>query len=259
MLLLRSSERTRRHHDLFLGLTTAMTAGLVNVCSVMAFFAFSTNVTGHVAIFAEEISKGHWHQVSVVVGWMFSFLFGAFLANALLTMLGSRRHYLGQAAPHVLQMLLLTAVAYYGHRHYRETLSETEALVGVLLFTMGLQNGSVATVSNGVVKTTHLTGLFTDLGMEISMLLQARFRKDSNLRFKFVLHVLILVGYIGGGLLGGTLYLRIGFPTLYVGTMLLGLILLVDLGALLLSLRHARGRPDAAEGSVAGKRVALKS
>ena len=39
-----------------------------------------------------------------------------------------------------------------------------------LLFAMGLQNSLVTTISNATVRTTHLTGLFTDLGIELSQL-----------------------------------------------------------------------------------------
>ena len=35
---------------------------------------------------------------------------------------------------------------------------------------MGLQNALVTKVSQSVVRTTHLTGLFTDLGIELSQL-----------------------------------------------------------------------------------------
>lgn len=240
MMLLKTTAPRKGHHDLMLGSITAINAGLVNVCSVMAFFAFSTNITGHVAIFAEEISKGHWYQVSVVVGWMLAFLFGAFFATLAAVALPPHRRWLGQSVAHLLQIFLLAAVAHYGRWHYKETLFESEALVGMLLFTMGLQNGGVAHASDGMVKTTHLTGLFTDLGGEIAMLTRARHRADRAVRFKFVLHVLILAGYIVGGLLGGYLYLRVGFSALYVGCALLGLVLMHDLGALAFSRLPAR-------------------
>jgi uncharacterized membrane protein YoaK (UPF0700 family) len=38
-----------------------------------------------------------------------------------------------------------------------------------MLFSMGVQN-SMTQISNSIVRTTHLTGLFTDLGIELSQL-----------------------------------------------------------------------------------------
>jgi hypothetical protein len=46
----------------------------------------------------------------------------------------------------------------------QKTLEETEALVALMLFATGLQNGLTASISNFSVKTTHLTGTTTDLG-----------------------------------------------------------------------------------------------
>ncbi len=209
-----------------LGASTASVAGLVNVCSVMAFFAFASNVTGHVAIFAEELVKGHLHQITVVGVWLGLFLFGAMTAHACAYQEQERApHWRRGAIPLVVEALLLAAVGYYGTTHYRETLKETEVLVGILLFAMGLQNGLVATVSGGVVKTTHLTGLMTDLGMEIAALLRPGDHKSETLRFKATLHAIILGFYIAGGIGGGILYNQIGFSAFYVGGVMLAGIL----------------------------------
>ncbi len=234
MILLRNEKPRHRRDDLALGILTAINAGLVNVCCVMAFFAFGSNVTGHVAVFAEEIAKGHWYQVTVVVGWMLAFLGGAFLAkfSAALTDQAQQRPWLGQVAALVAQIAALAGVAYYGENHYGETLFESEMLVGVLLFAMGLQNGSVASASGGMVKTSHVTGLFTDLGIELALVLRKRYRGDSMLRLKLLLHVGILFGYIVGGLVGGILFLRVGFSTFYLGCLLLALLLAHDLAVL---------------------------
>jgi uncharacterized membrane protein YoaK (UPF0700 family) len=239
MMLLGAPGQRGREHDLGLGASTAAVAGMVNVCSVIAFFAFASNVTGHAAIFAEELVKGHWHQVTVVVVWLLAFLVGAFVANASITALGERRPALGRALPIVLLFALLVGVGYYGTYHYFETLRETENLVGTLLFAMGLQNGMVATVSNGVVKTTHLTGLSTDLGIELSMFLQRRFRGDGGLRFKLKLHLIIFAFYLLGGVLGGALFLSFSFKALYLAGFILSLILAHDLIMLGLPEREA--------------------
>lgn len=232
MMVLEKPDRRGERHDIWLGGFTATVAGLVNVCSVVAFFAFSSNVTGHVAIFAEELVKGHWHQVSVVGLWFVLFVSGAFVANGVVTVFGARAPRLARAVPVALQMLLLVTVGYYGRHHYAETLRETEILVGALVASMGLQNGLVATVSRGLVKTTHLTGLATDLGVELSMMLQRQFRGDAALRFKLRLHLTILIWYVLGGVAGGFLFRDLGFRALYIASSLLFVVLLHDLAIL---------------------------
>lgn len=222
MTVLSITQNRSRIHDHLLGISTASVAGLVNVCSVMAFFAFATNITGHVAIFVEELVKGHFHQLSVVAVWLLLFFLGAGLSNYFAYHAKEDPPSLVRSSiPLVAELLLLAAVGLYGTLYYAETLRETEVLVGVLLLAMGLQNGLVATISGGVVKTTHLTGLLTDLGMECALFLRPAERKSEALRFKLTLHVLILSFYAAGGLLGGLLFSYMRFGVFYVGSLML--------------------------------------
>lgn len=240
-------------HDHVMAGSTSVVAGLVNVCSVMAFFAFASNVTGHVAVFAEELVNGHFHQVLVLVVWLMLFVAGAGISGHLIHQgrMDPRRVLLS-LAPLLLEACLLLFVGFYGLRLYEETLRETECLVGVLLFAMGLQNGMVASISKGAVKTTHLTGLLTDLGVEIALLLDRKQRQDENLRFKFALHVLTLGGYVVGGIVGGLLFQRIGFGAFYVGGGVLALVFLKDAYARR-ALALERLRPAERETTTAGR------
>ncbi|MBX3268888.1 MAG: DUF1275 domain-containing protein [Sandaracinaceae bacterium] len=229
MLLLAGSNERSAKQDYWLGGSTAIVAGLVNVCSVIAFFAFASNVTGHVAVLTEELVKGHWHQLRVVGVWLLAFLSGAFVAHMIVTGVAKRAARIARGVALTMEIAILSAVGYYGAIHYSETLTETEYLVGLLLFGMGLQNSLVATVSGGVVKTTHLTGLMTDLGMELSGFVQGKTRTDRSLAFKLKLHLIILGTYMGGGILGGLLFMEVGFMAFFAGSGLLTLILAYDL------------------------------
>ena len=229
MIALSRPHRRTPRHDLWLGGLTAGVAGLVNVCCVIAFFAFASNVTGHVAVFVEELVKGHWHQVGIVGVWFGMFVLGAFHAHSSVSLLERRAPLVGRAIPLLTVTFLLASVGYYGDAHYAETLSETERLVAILLFSMGTLNSLVATVSGGAVKTTHLTGLSTDLGMELSMLVQGQLRGNRALQHKLVLHLLILGSYVVGGAAGGVVFLQTGFAAFYLGSVGLTLILVHDL------------------------------
>ena len=76
-----------------------------------------------------------------------------------------------------------------------------------MLFAMGLQNSLVTTISNSTVRTTHLTGLFTDLGIELSQLF---FFKQKDQKYKLYssikLRLTIITFFFLGGLLGGIFY-----------------------------------------------------
>jgi uncharacterized membrane protein YoaK (UPF0700 family) len=71
-------------------------------------------------------------------------------------------------------------------------LAAPNVLAYLLLFAMGLQNSLVTSISNATVRTTHLTGLFTDLGIELSQLFfyklkQQRERLISSIKLRFTI------------------------------------------------------------------------
>jgi uncharacterized membrane protein YoaK (UPF0700 family) len=71
-------------------------------------------------------------------------------------------------------------------------LAAPNVLAYLLLFAMGLQNSLVTSISNATVRTTHLTGLFTDLGIELSQLFfyklkEQRERLISSIKLRFTI------------------------------------------------------------------------
>ncbi|GAA0879470.1 hypothetical protein GCM10009119_24380 [Algoriphagus jejuensis] len=207
--------RTNRE-NVQLGALTAFSAGMVNVISVIIFFAFTSNVTGHFAILAGEISKGNWYQALVVFGWIGLFFLGNFTSNIIVINFHKERAYLAHALPIVLEICCLLAVGTYIQYFYRETLLETELMVSLMLFAMGIQNGLTATISNAAVKTTHLTGLTTDLGILTSMFTKKEFREKPELRDKMKLLLTIMTSYLAGGICAGYIYLTIAYNVFYI-------------------------------------------
>ena len=94
---------------------------------------------------------------------------------------------------------------------------------------MGLQNSLVTTISNSVVRTTHLTGLFTDLGIEISQLF---FYKTEEHRIKLFssikLRLTIITTFFIGGILAGLFYSTYKMKTLLIASLILIIGLFVD-------------------------------
>ena len=126
--MLRKYSNSRTLSDnLKLGSLTAFAAGMVNIGSLMIFFAFSSNVTGHYAILASEIVKGNVYQVAVVFAWIFLFFFGSFTSNYIVIHTKKQFTLLGHSLPIVLEIACLFIVGIYGQYFYQETLTETEA------------------------------------------------------------------------------------------------------------------------------------
>jgi len=227
MLRKYSSSRTLSD-NIKLGTLTAFSAGMVNVASVIVFFAFTSNVTGHYAILAEEIAKGNWYQAAVVLAWIAAFFTGNFISNLIIINSTKTTKYAAHALPLVLEMVCLLSVGFYGHFFYKETLTETEIMVTTMLLAMGLQNGLTASISNFAVKTTHLTGLTTDLGILMAMFTKKKFRENAELKGKARLLGSIATSYLGGGIFAGVLYLKIQFMVFVVASLVIVLIVMYD-------------------------------
>ncbi|MNX89496.1 hypothetical protein D3C86_1215120 [compost metagenome] len=202
---------------------------MVNVASVIVFFSFTSNVTGYYAVFAQEIAKGNWYQGAVVLFWILLFLIGSMFSNLIIIHgKGKFSAYLTHSIPLVLEILSILFVGIYLDVFYEDSLKETEILVGALLFAMGLQNGLTASISNSVVKTTHLTGLTTDLAILISMFTKEANRSNKDLVDKFHLLLTIVTSYVMGGLLSGISFNYLSNKTFYVVCFVLLIIGLYD-------------------------------
>lgn len=227
--MLRKFSSSRTHKDnLQLGVLTAFSSGMVNVSSLIIFFAFTSHVTGHFSILAEEIAKGQWYQAAVVFIWITLFIGGSFVSNLSVIYLGNYNSYFAHGVPIVLEMVCLVSVGTYGQYVYAETLAETEILVGAMLFGMGLQNGLTASISNFTIKTTHLTGASTDIGILLAMFTKKKFRDNVDLQRKLQLLMLIATFFLVGGILAGLLVIHYQFKVFYYVCFSLLLILFYD-------------------------------
>lgn len=224
--MLRNYSNSRTLGDnIRLGTLTAFTAGTINIASLLIFLSFTSNVTGHYAIFAAEISKGNWTQVAVVGGWIFLFFFGSFVANFFVINFNKKSKYFAHAMPIVLEIICLLFVGIYGQFFYQKTVEETEYLVALMLFATGLQNGLTASISNFSVKTTHLTGTTTDLGILLSMFTHKKYRRNPELIARAKLLSSIMVAYVLGAVFSGLTYYYLEFRVFYViSVCLLGVI-----------------------------------
>jgi len=228
--MLRKFSNSRSLQDnIQLGTLTAFSAGMVNIGSLLLFFSFSSNITGHYAILASEIVSGNLYQIAVVFAWVFLFFFGSFTSNFIVIHFNKKNQYLSHAIPLILEIICLLAVGIYGQFFYAETLTESEALLAIMLYAMGLQNGLTASISNFSVKTTHLTGTTTDLGILFSMFTKAEYRNNKDLIGKAKLLLYIATFYLLGAVIAGFTYISLGFKMFYVVCTLLVVIIFYDM------------------------------
>lgn len=235
--MLRNYSNSRTLGDnIRLGTLTAFTAGTINIASLLIFLSFTSNVTGHYAILAAEISKGNWSQVAVVGLWIFLFFFGGFVSNFMVITFNKKSKYFAHSMPLILEIACLLFVGIYGQFYYRKTLEETELLVALMLFATGLQNGLTASISNFSVKTTHLTGTTTDLGVLFSMFTKKEFRNNGELVGRAKLLMSIMISYVLGAVFSGLTYYYLEFRVFYVIS--LCLLIVIGYDAYKIHVRH---------------------
>jgi len=214
-------------HNVRLAVLLGIAAGFVNASGFLAFGVLTTNVTGHAALFAERMAMGDWKTAWVVALWMFFFLAGAFISSFLVSRIG-RNQRGSYIIPILMETGILVAVALLGHR-YGGSLVGKEIYAGSLLFAMGLQNALVTMVSGSVVRTTHLTGTFTDLGIELAQVIQKKHGDRRSLTGRIKLRLAIIFFFLCGALAGAYLYHSFGFHVFLVPAAILLFTLLSDI------------------------------
>lgn len=219
------SKRTHTH-NVRLASLLAMTAGFVNAAGFLAFATLTTNVTGHAALFAERISLQDWAGMRVIALWMLLFLAGAFVSSFIVARIGKNQRF-SYVIPIIIEVAILLAVSLEGHR-YDNSLLLKELFAGSLLFAMGLQNALVSMISGSVVRTTHLTGTFTDLGIELAQLFDKVGKNIPALRSKIRLRMAIIFFFMAGALTGAYLFRYAHFPAFFMPVAILLYVLLYD-------------------------------
>jgi uncharacterized membrane protein YoaK (UPF0700 family) len=233
MLRRRKDERSLKE-NLMLASSTAFVSGVTNVVGVIAFLATTANVTGHVASLAKNIVEQNLHEIMIFAIWLFMFLFGAFTSNFLVRFISERSRYSAHAMPIFVEIAILLAVAFYGDVFYKETDLEREIVISAILFSMGLQNGLVSNISGGLIKSTHLTGLFTDLGSDLAEWLFTKKVKSAPVKNRLYVRITILSFYMFGGLAGGYFFNKFDLAIFYVVPVILLTIIYYDLSPIAL-------------------------
>ncbi|GAB3219858.1 DUF1275 domain-containing protein [Algoriphagus aestuariicola] len=212
-------------HNLRIATVLSFVAGLVNVTGFLAFQQLTTNVTGHFALFINDVADFEFWRGTVYFLYIFSFLFGSFVASFLIEKFRENKRLNVFVLPTLIECLVLLSIGVLSNI---VELKSPDLIVCLLLFAMGLQNSFVTKISNAVVRTTHLTGLFTDLGIEISQLLFPKSHPNrSKLMTTIKLRTSIILFFFMGGFVGGFLYSKVD---LKLNTLIFGaLTLLVSL------------------------------
>ncbi|HEY8432458.1 MAG TPA: YoaK family protein [Sandaracinaceae bacterium] len=241
MPLSREGKERSFRENVVLAFSLAGVAGAVNGIGFAELGFLTSHVSGTTTRLGIALGTGRWLDAWDALAFVLAFVVGAMTAAILIEV--ARR--IGQ--PRFQMPLLAEALVLVAFTLFTEVVDEPDAtlkyrLAVALSFTMGLQNALVTRLSGAVVRTTHLTGLATDAGIEIVRVvaLYLKRTRGESLRdhlrhlsymtsdpelYRARLHATIFVSFIGGAAAGAWLFARVGAMAMIVPTV--GLLALV--------------------------------
>ncbi|MFC0666346.1 YoaK family protein [Azotobacter chroococcum] len=163
-------KRTKRANRQ-LGLSLAFVAGAANAGGFLAVQQYTSHMTGIASSMAGNLALGSTELALGGLGGLLSFVAGA-ITSTLLVNFSRRRRLHGQyALPLLLEALLLLCFGVLGTRLMEIAGFYIPLTVMLLCFIMGLQNAIITKISNAEIRTTHITGMVTDIGIELGKLI----------------------------------------------------------------------------------------
>ena len=216
-------------------------AGALNSVGFVAVAAYTSHMTGLTAQVADHLVLGDTAPVVAGVTAIVAFIGGAATCALVFNWSRRRRHHARFASVLALQgglMLLFGALA-----QYVEWVYARELFIAVIAFTMGLQNAIISKVSDAQIRTTHVTGMVTDIGVELGKLIYLKRPGDPDpVRAdvaKLRLHASIVGLFFLGGVVGALGFLWLGYPSVVPLALF---VLLVAAGPIAEDLRPALAR-----------------
>jgi uncharacterized membrane protein YoaK (UPF0700 family) len=240
------SRRANRH----LGCILAFVAGASNAGGYLAVRRYTSHMTGMLASMAGDLALGGAGLALQAGAAIACFLSGA-ACTALLVNYARRRALAATyALPLLLEALLLLAFGVLGARLSGLKSVFVPLTVMLLCFMMGLQNALMTKLSHAEIRTTHMTGIVTDIGIEIGKLLYwngdvggalPRVQAD---RARLALLCGLLASFMLGGVAGAFGFRHAGYVATLPLAALLCLLAIVPALDDLRAWRSARGEPD---------------
>ncbi|WFU89863.1 YoaK family protein (plasmid) [Rhizobium sp. CC1099] len=212
-MLIRQGHERNEQIDRKLASCLAAIAGALNAAAFYAVGFFSANMTGNISTFSDHIAVGAWISALFYLAIIVTFILGATVSTLLINA-GRRRNIHAIYAYSILTEGILLAILGCADLWLLGEWRAPVLVIG-LAFLMGLQNAVVTRISNARVRTTHISGMATDVGIELGMafdILRGRERPSEAQydRAKLLLHVQTILAFLFGGILGVLVYRSAG-------------------------------------------------
>lgn len=212
-----------------LGYLLAFIAGAVNAGGFLAVQKYTSHMTGIVSSMADFIALGQFQFALVGFASLVFFVAGAAMTAILVNYARRHKRTSEYAAPLLVESALLMAFGLLGAWSLQTDGTVIISTVLLLSFIMGLQNAVITKVSGAVIRTTHVTGIVTDIGIELGKLIYKNVDQSADIprvvanRDRLKMLTILLSLFFTGGVAGA-----VGFKTAgYIATVPLALFLVL--------------------------------
>lgn len=218
-------------------MSMALQGGLLNMGGFLACHRFVSHITGFAAFFGVELTQtDHNRAVGMLIVPMF-FLFGCMLSGLLvdirLRLHKKPKYYISFGLIFILLLLVFLGGEFGYFGEFGEPLEQIHnyILLTTLCLVCGIQNGTITTVSKSVVRTTHLTGITTDLGIGIMRYFyRDKLGHETKSEDKInAIRVGIIFFFILGSVIGGFVFKTYGFGGFIIPVITSGILFLLML------------------------------
>lgn len=214
-----------RKSNLRLGVMLSFVAGATNAGGFLAVGLYTSHVTGSISSIADNLILGDILLTLGAVTSVIAFLLGS-MTTAMLINWGLRIQLKSAyCLPLLLEAFMLLVFGVFGASIKAISILFVPVTVVILCYIMGLQNALITKISKSEFRSTHVTGLVTDLGIELGKLIYINNASMSTKvlanRPKLSALIWLLCGFMLGGLVGALAFKYWGY------TMTLALALMV--------------------------------
>lgn len=212
MLISQGAARNARI-NLNLACSLALIAGALNAAAFYAVGFFAANMTGNVSALSDHLATAQWGPGLFFLAIVATFIVGATVSSLLINA-GRRRGIAGIYAYSILVEACLLAPLGLADI-WLLTVWRPPLLILGLAFLMGLQNATVTRISDARVRTTHVSGMATDIGIELGIAFDILRAREPDIhaaenRARLKLHAWTIAAFLLGGIVGVLVYRAIG-------------------------------------------------
>jgi uncharacterized membrane protein YoaK (UPF0700 family) len=235
-----------------LGMVLALIAGAINAGGFLAVQQYTSHMTGIVSAMADQVALGAYPLALGGLAALCAFLAGA--ASSALMVNYARRHGMHSeyAFPLLVEAALLLGFGLLGPRLAAVHGIVVSLTVMLLCFIMGLQNALITKLSHAEIRTTHITGIVTDIGIELGRMLYWNRSPPDQLpgvvanRLRLKVLTSLALCFLVGGVAGAVGFKHLGYAATVPLALILMALVLVPIGDDMNDLvrrRMARRRP----------------